>query len=274
MRARARLAVECDGGRSVLRELRSASPLTLIPQRNRGQGVGAAAVVHLVSSATAPLGGDDLELVVSVGVGAKLRLCGIAATLALPGHRGERSSAVVRFDIDVNATVEFLPEPTVVTARAAHSSLLSVNLAESARIRCRETLVLGRVGEQPGSLDSTIELVRQGSPLLRQCVDIGDRDLAASPAYLAGHRVLATEAIVWGTDPEVAHSGSWWALTPLATGGSLATALAGDAVTVRHRLATAVARHPGLSTVEGGADHPSELISDSIRNHSVSNSRQ
>ena len=273
MRARARLAVECVDVRSVVRELRSAAPWTLIPQRTRVRGVGGAAVVHLVSSATAPLGGDDLELVVSVGAGAKLRLCGIAATLALPGHRGERSSAAVRFDIDVNASVEFLPEPTVVTARAAHSSLLSVNLAESARIRCRETLVLGRIGEQPGNLDSTIELVRQGSPLLRQRVDIGDGHLAASSAYLAGHRVLATEAIVWGADPEVAHGGPWWALTPLAAGGALATALAGDAVTAGRRLATAVARHPGLSTVEGGLDHSSELISDSIPNRSVANSR-
>ena len=247
MRARARLAVECRDGRSVLSELRSAAPLTLLPQRSglrRGSGT---AVVHLVSSATAPLGGDDLSLEVSVGPGAHLQLRGIAATLALPGHHGERSHASIRFDIDVNASVEFLPEPTVVTSRASHSSSFTAQLADTARLRHREMLVLGRIGEPAGDLDSTVEVIRGGTPLLRQRVDIGDPALTASAAYLAGHRVLATELLVWGEDPVSAHSGEWWSLAPLARGGSLATALAGDAVTAHRRLAEAVAAHPGLA---------------------------
>ena len=247
MRARARLAVELRDGRSVLSELRSAAPLTLLPQRNRAPGGTGSAVVHLVSSATAPLGGDDLSLEVSVGAGAKLQLCGVAATLALPGVRGERSHASIRFDIDVNGTVEFLPEPTVVTARASHSSRFVAQLGDSARLRYREVLVLGRFGERPGSLDSTVEVVRDGVPLLRQRIDIGDPALTASSAYLAGHRVLATELLVWGEDPAVARSGDWWSLAPLARGGSLATALAGDAVTGQRRLAESLAAHPGLA---------------------------
>jgi urease accessory protein len=267
MRARARLAVELRDGRSVLTDLRSAAPWTLVPRRRPAQP--GTAVVHLVSSATAPLGGDDLSLEVHVGAGARLRLCGIAATLALPGLHGERSRAAIRFDIDVNATVEFLPEPTVVTSRASHSSTFTAQLADTARLRYRETLVLGRSGEPPGSLDSTVEIVRGETPLLRQRLDIGDPALAASAAYLAGHRVLASELVVWGADPSTAHSGDWWSLAPLARGGSLATALAGDAVTAQRRLAAALAAHPGLSTV----DTPSELITFSIPNRSVANSR-
>jgi urease accessory protein len=247
MRARARLAVELRDGRSVVTELRSAAPWTLLPQRRGRLGPGTA-VVHLVSSATAPLGGDDLGLEVSVGAGATLHLHGVAATLALPGHRDERSRASIRFDIDVSGTVEFLPEPTVVTARASHSSVLTAELADTARLRYREVLVLGRIGEAAGSLDSTVEITRGGTPLLRQRIDVGDPALAASPAYLAGHRVLATELLVWGEDAATAHSGDWWSLAPLARGGSLATALAGDAVTAQRRLAEAVATHPGLRT--------------------------
>ncbi len=249
MRARARLAVELRDGRNVLSELRSAAPVTLVPQRRRGDGP---AVVHLVSSATAPLGGDDLALDVRVGAGAMLQLCGIAATLALPGIHGERSRTSIRFDIDVNGTVVFLPEPTVITARAAHSSLFTANLADTARLRYREVLVLGRVGESPGSLDSTVEVVRAGTPLLRQRIDIGDPTLTASSAYLAGHRVLATELLVWDADPATAASGDWWSLAPLARGGSLATALAHDAVTAQRRLAAAVAAHPGLAVAHPG----------------------
>lgn len=247
MRARARLAVEVRDGRTVLSELRSAAPWTLLPQRSslrRGTG---AAVVHLVSSATAPLGGDDLALDVRVGPGASLRLRGVAATLALPGIRGERSRAAIHFDIDVNGSVEYLPEPTVVTSRAAHSSSCTAELAGTARLRYREVLVLGRVGEPPGDLDSTVEVVRAGTPLLRQRIDIGDPVLTGSAAYLAGNRVLASELLVWGEDPATAHSGDWWSLAPLARGGSLATALAGDAVTAQRRLAEALAVHPGLA---------------------------
>ena len=82
VRARARLSAELDGrGETVIRELRSAAPLTLMQT--------ATGVVHLVSSAAAPLAGDDLELTVRVGPGARLALRGVAATLALPGHRFE-----------------------------------------------------------------------------------------------------------------------------------------------------------------------------------------
>ncbi|GAA3432481.1 urease accessory protein UreD [Kutzneria kofuensis] len=252
MRARARLVAELRDGRTVLSELRSAAPWTLLPQRNLLRRGADTAVVHLVSSATAPLGGDDLSLAVSVGPGAKLQLRGIAATLALPGHRGERSHASIHVDIDVNAALEFLPEPTVVTSRASHSSAFAADLADSARLRCREVLVLGRVGEPPGDLDSTVEVVRGGTPLLRQRIDVGDPALSASAAYLAGHRVLATELLVWGEDAAAARSGDWWSLAPLARGGSLATALARDAVTAQRRLAAAVAGHPGLSTVDAG----------------------
>ncbi|MEV6604391.1 urease accessory protein UreD [Kutzneria sp. NPDC051319] len=269
MRARARLAVERRDGRTVVTELRSAAPMTLLPQRSRLRRGTGTAVVHLVSSATAPLGGDDLSLEVHVGPGAHLQLRGIAATLALPGHKGERSHASIRFDIDDEASVEFLPEPTIVTSRASHSSVFAAQLADTARLRFRETLVLGRVGERPGSLDSTVEVVRGETPLLRQRVDIGDPALAASAAYLAGHRVLATELLVWGADPASASSGDWWSLVPLARGGSLATALAADAVTAQRRLADATAGHPGLSTVDGA----SELITFSVQNHSVANSR-
>ena len=52
--------------------------LILLPRRSNR----ADAVVHLVNSATAPLGGDDLDLTVRVRAGATLRLSGVAATLA------------------------------------------------------------------------------------------------------------------------------------------------------------------------------------------------
>ncbi|WP_020670032.1 urease accessory protein UreD [Amycolatopsis nigrescens] len=245
MKADARLTAERDGsGRTVLRELRSMAPLTLFPKRDNNS----AATVHLVNSATSPLGGDELALTVLVGPGARLRLSGVAATLALPGHRGGASRSVVRIEVGAGGVCEYLPEPTVVTARADHYAELHASLGADARLRLREMLVLGRSGERPGLLRTSQHVLREGVPLLRQVLRIGDPELAASAAYLAGRRVLGTELLVWGPDPAEPTGGDWWSLTPLAAGGSLATALAHDAVTASADLASALATHPGWSS--------------------------
>jgi urease accessory protein len=241
VRAHARLVAEFRDGRTVLRELKPMSPLTLFPQRRRQDG----AVVHLVNSATSPLGGDDLMLTVRVGAGARLRLSGVAATLALPGHREGGSRSSVQVEIERDGVLEYLPEPTVITARARHTAELVASLEEGARLHTREVLVLGRAGERPGRLRSTQRVVRAGVPLLHQTLDVGVLD--ASLAHLAGRRVLATEFLVWGQDTAEPAGGDWWSLAPLAHGGSLITALAPDAVTAAHDLDRARALHPGWS---------------------------
>ncbi|MFC7341280.1 urease accessory protein UreD [Saccharopolyspora griseoalba] len=244
MRARASLSVELARGRSVVRELRSQAPLTLLPRRASTAPDGTA-VVHLVGSAANPLGGDEVELDVRVGAGARLRLVGTAATVALPGRGSSRS--VVRIEVAEGGTAEYLPEAAVISERADHRAELSVRLGAGARARCRETLVLGRSGEPPGRLVTGTQLVRGETPLLRQRLDLGDPRLTASSGYLAGARVLATEVLAWDEDPPAASSGRWWSLSPLAAGGCLATAVADDAVTAARRLAEAVGRHPGAA---------------------------
>lgn len=235
MKAHALLVAECDGGRTVLRELRSMAPLTLLPKRGRG----AEAVVHLVNSATSPLGGDELKLTLRIGAGARVRLSGVAATIALPGLHGESSSSTVDIEVEEGGELDYLPEPTVITARARHFAELRASLAHDARLRTREVLVLGRTGELPGRMTSSQHIARAGIPLLRQTLEIGDPSLDASVAHLAGRRVLATELSVGGLEVTEAASGDWWSLTPLAAGGTLATALAFDAVAAYAGLALA-----------------------------------
>ncbi|MEV4056652.1 urease accessory protein UreD [Amycolatopsis sp. NPDC049688] len=234
MKAHARLTACFDGSRTVLRELRSMAPLTLFPRRGRGP----AAVVHLVNSATSPLGGDDLLLSVRVGPGASLRLSGVAATLALPGLHGEASLSTVDVVVEPGGSLEYLPEPTVVTARARHSAVFRAVLAPDAYLHTREVLVLGRAGEKPGSLTTALSVTRGSVPVLRQTLSVGDAGLDGSLAVLAGRRVLATDLVVGG--PELpAASGEWWSRTPLAAGGTLVTSLAPDAVTAMKGLGEA-----------------------------------
>lgn len=237
MKAEARLEIECRGGRDVVRVLRSASPLTLIPAR----GSTGPALVHLVNSAATPLGGYDLTLTVHVGPSAALTLAGIAATVALPGAHGAPSRTTVRLHLAAGATAAYLPEPTVITARARHVAVLHAELAADACLHTREVLVLGRTGERPGTLTTTTAVTRAGRPVLRQRLTVGDPELDASVAYLAGKRVLATDLRVDGTCPPPA-SGDWWSRTPLAAGGTLTTALADDAVTVLRHLELSAGR--------------------------------
>jgi urease accessory protein len=133
----------------------------------------------------------------------------------------------------------------VVTARASHEAGFAAHLAGDARLRTREVLVLGRSGERPGDLVSTVRVRRDGVAALHQAQRIGVPELDASPAHLAGRRVLGTEILFWGEDPGVAVSHDWWSLVPLARGGSLASALADDAVTAGRWLDEAVVAHPG-----------------------------
>jgi urease accessory protein len=226
VKAHARLTACFDGTRTVLRELRSMAPLTLFPRRGRGP----AAVVHLVNSATSPLGGDDLLLSIHVGPGACLRLSGVAATLALPGLHGEGSLSTVSVVVEEGGSLEYLPEPTVITSRARHTAVFRASLAPEAHLHTREVLVLGRAGERPGSLTTSFSVTRGPVPVLRQTLTVGDPALDSSLAVLAGRRVLATDLVVGGPDLPAA-SGEWWSRTPLAAGGTLTTSLAPDAVT-------------------------------------------
>ncbi|GLY69200.1 urease accessory protein UreD [Amycolatopsis taiwanensis] len=247
MKAHARLVAEWRDGRTVLRELRSVSPLTLVP-RHASVGDPGARVVHMVNSASAPLGGDELRLSVRVGPRARLRLSGVAATLALPGPHAGGSVSTVDIEVGFGAVLEYLPEPTVVTARARHTAELIMSLSPGARLRTREVLVLGRVGEPPGRLRTTQRVVRCGVPLLHQTLKIGDPSLENSIAHLAGRRVLATELLVWGEDGAEPVSGDWWSLTPLAAGGSLIVSLAADAIGAERDLARARGHHPGWAS--------------------------
>ena len=225
MKASARLVVELDShGNSVVRVLRSQSPLTLVPARR----VGPVALVHLVSSVTSPLGGDALELTVEVGPGASLDLRGVAATLMLPGPTGLPSSSVVRFSVE--GSVRYLPEPTVVTRRANHTAVVEAELDGHAELRTREVLVLGRAGETAGALSTSVRATRCGKPLLHQQLVVGS-PLDSSSAGLAGKRVVGTSLMLDAVS-RASDGGAWWNVVPLAAGGSLATALGDDVVTV------------------------------------------
>lgn len=255
MLACAELVVVARDGRSVVTTLRAQSPLALVPRRGVTGASRSDAVVHLVGSASTPLAGDDVTLTVTVGAGAHLTLTGVAAAVALPGGRSADRAArpsrtVLRCSVGDGGSLTYLPEPTVVTGRAHHETVLDVVLAPTAALRARDLLVAGRTGERPGRCRGTVRVTEcsaagngaaPGRPLLVQTQEIGDPLLDASPAHLAGHRVLGTEVLVGPAREQApATCGDGWSLSPLPGRGALATAVAHDAVTAARRLAEAV----------------------------------
>ena len=226
------------GGSTRLPVLRSQVPLVL--RRT-------AEAVYLVSAAAGPLGGDQLTLRITVRAGATLRLRTVAACVALPGPDGGESLLAVTASVEQGGSLEYLPEPVVVANGARHATDVRVAVADGARLLLRDELILGRHGERGGSYRGGLRVDYAGRPLLRQSLDVsGTDDTSRGPAILSGHRAAGTLLRV---DPAIATAATlaaaspaapWVAVMPLAGGpATLTTALAHDAVTLRHRLSAA-----------------------------------
>jgi urease accessory protein len=223
VRARAAVVAEPDGrGGTRLTTLRSEAPLLLRP---------AGGAVYLVSGAAGPLGGDHLELCLTVRPGAALTVRTTAASVALPGRPGGGPSVLrVHADVGTGARLDFLPEPTIVAACARHTVDARLTLARGARLRWRDELILGRYGETGGACRTRLSADLAGRPLLRHALDLPAADPAATgPAVLQGHRA----------------TGSLLTIGPPPPAGPFPEASAGaEAVTLR--LAGSTPDHPAL----------------------------
>jgi urease accessory protein len=231
--------------------------------------------VYVVGGAAGPIGGDELELGISVGAGAFLRVRTAAASIALPGPDGLESVLRVTINVEAGAQLEYLPEPVVVSAGARHATIIRVTLAEGASLLLRDELLLGRHGETGGAARSVLNVAYAGRPVLRQSLEVSGADaVAMGPALLAGHRAVGTALWVDPAAGEAQDAGAAAvadstavegptqagraisadaapatdaavAVMPLAGPGILVTALANDAVALRRCLsATPSTRTP------------------------------
>jgi urease accessory protein len=250
------VAVAEPGGRTRLPVLASQVPLVL---RRTPEAV------YVVGGAAGPIGGDELDLRISVGAGAFLRVRTAAASIALPGPDGLESVLRVTIDVEAGARMEYLPEPVVVSAGARHATIIRTTLAQGASLLLRDELLLGRHGETGGAARSVLNADYAGRPLLRQSLEVSGADaVAMGPALLAGHRAVGTalrvdpsavETLDAGGEPAQAsrvmsadaapETEAAVAVMPLAGPGILVTALANDAVALRRYLsATPSTRTP------------------------------
>lgn len=234
IQATARIVATRDG----LPVLMSDGPLVV----RRTRATGPYTRVTVVGAMSAPLGGDRLAIEAEAGEGARLLVDSAAATIALPGPTPEQAHYDVRLTVGENAELHWLPEQLISAYGSDLRMRTRVELAPTARLVLREEQILGRYGEQSGTLATRLTVHRAGRPLLDQELGYGPGAPGGwdGAAVLAGHRAVGQLLVV---DPEFEDKpaepqllGGTAALTPLAGPAFLVTAVAPDARQLRRVL--------------------------------------
>jgi urease accessory protein len=165
--------------------------------RDVASGRGGPAQVHLVGGSAGPLGGDELRCSVDLGPGARLEVRSVAASVALPGPHGRESSLEIHARIGEGGALSWSPQPLIAARGARHRTVSRVELAADARLVWRDEVVLGRDGEDPGSVSTRLRVVRAGRVLLDHEAALGPRHPGSlGPACSGGHRAIGAVLVV------------------------------------------------------------------------------
>ena len=168
MQSSARIVAEAGaGGPTRLTHLAGDGALTVRSTPSAGR-----VRVHLVAGAFGPLGGDELCLQIVVGPGAELEVAAVAATIVQRSRDGQPSRMDVQIDVAEGGRLVVALPPTVVTKDARHTVDARLTLAAGARLLLREETVRGRTGEAGGAARLLTRLDVDGSPVLRQELEL------------------------------------------------------------------------------------------------------
>lgn len=167
--------------------------------------------VHLLSAAATPLGGDVISVRIVVEAGARLRVRSVAASVALPGAGSVVSQSF--WDLEVSGELDLDPQPTVVAGGARHHTSTRLRVGGTATARVRESVQIGRTGEDQGFWTSALHADVDGTPLLRHRVELGagsvaDDELGTPLACVSELRYPETGFDSPGTVLELAGGGS------------------------------------------------------------------
>ncbi|MFC5300559.1 urease accessory protein UreD [Azospira restricta] len=236
--AELQLGFAARDGRTLLRENRHCGPLrvqkALYPE---GDAVCQAIVLHPPSGVA---GGDRLAIAIAVGRDAH-------AQITTPGagkwyrSGGADAAQTVALDVGAGATLEWLPQESIVFDGARARMETRIDLAADARLIAWDILCLGRTasGERfrRGRVDLALRIDRGGIPVWRERGGFaGDDALLDSPAGWAGATVCGTLLATFPGLPQQAPAllercraippadGARHALSALPNGGGLVVA--------------------------------------------------
>ncbi len=191
MKASAKVGVVRCGGRDVVVDQRSSAPFSVRQCGGR---------ILLASSAAAPVGGDELELTVEVGPGARAAIGSVAAGMVWPGVGGEASSMRTECEVGTGAHLDLWLEPTISVAGSRHRTATTVRLDGDATCRVVEESVLGRRDEASGRLDVSLRCERRGRPLLHHDESFGPDVAGAWSSVSIGAARHVLSAVLVGGD--------------------------------------------------------------------------
>lgn len=123
----------------------------------------------MVGSGASPVGDDHIRVSIDVGPDVAIAVRSVAATVVYAARGGTRWDTEIR--VADGARLDWRPEPVIVTERARHSMTTTVHAAGTADVAIDEMLVLGRTGETPGLLRSTLDVRVDGTPVLLTSFD-------------------------------------------------------------------------------------------------------
>ena len=144
----------------------------------------------LVAAQALLLAGDHVRTEVHVHGPVAVEIVETAGTVAYD-MRGETSGWDVAIDLRDGATLAWRGQPFVVSAGAEVRRETVLALGEGCRSELRETIVLGRAGEEGGSVVAHTRIDLAGEPLLVEELDLSP-GARAGWATLHGHRCLDT----------------------------------------------------------------------------------
>jgi urease accessory protein len=189
--------------------------------------------VHLVAAAAGLLEGDDLELTIGVGKGARLEVCSAAASIVLAGS----SHLTIRAEVDEGGELVLTPGAVLITRRGRHCSRIEIDVADGGRLLAREVLILGRSGEAAGTGSFRTRLDVGGRPAVRQTVAIDPTPGTTGSAVLAGARAVGSLLVAGMPEVPAGTRGPRAAWLPSAVPGcAVFTVTDPDPLTARHCL--------------------------------------
>ena len=184
MNSKASITCTLVNGSSTIQEMISQPPLTF---RDTADGV------MIVNTAAGPLGGDRLELSVTVGDGASLNLGGVAAAIALPGASGTgRSESTIEIRLGQNSTLIWEPQPMILATGAHHKQMISIFADKASNFIYGDAYQFGRHLEDTGRIEQEVRICIDGEESLIQSMDINPAEDWLEAFTLQGSRSFSS----------------------------------------------------------------------------------
>ena len=145
--------------------------------------------IGLLATTALLLGGDEVDLEVEVGSGARLDLYDVAATVA---YHGRGAPAAWRLSVTVadGGALRYRGEPFIVSDGADVRRTTQLDLAPTAELWLRETVVLGRAGQLGGRLRSRTTLRVADEDVWIEDQDLDPAGSRRLPGLLGDRRIV------------------------------------------------------------------------------------